>query len=136
MNTKKIILILLAVILLGGAYAWFFVYNKPHTDFQAEDAAFIGLADELHAKALENENLFNEAFLNEAVEVEGVITEAGTNSFTLSNGIVCTLDPNIEQNIPEFGQDVKVKGRVVGTEDDILTGELICNLDQCVIITD
>ena len=135
MNTKKIVLILLTIILLGGAYVWFFVYNKAHTDFQKADAAFMGEANSLLEKALQDNGAFMEAYMNQAVELSGVVGEVGTQSFTLGNGVICTLDPNVEQSLPNSGDQVKLKGRVVGTEDDILTGDLVCNVDQCVIIT-
>lgn len=136
MNTKKIILAALISAFLIGAYVWFFVYNKAHTNFQEEESAFIGLADELRSKALDDENTFKTAFLNKAVEIKGVVTESGSNTFTLGSGIICTLDPSIDQKTPEMGAEVKVKGRLVGTDEDLLTMELICNLDQCVIIAD
>jgi len=136
MNTKKIVLSILFLGVLAGAYVWFFVYNKAHEDYQKADSAFVGEANALLSQATENSASFSDTYMNQAVEVEGIVGEVGTQSFTLGNGLICTLDPNVEQVFPSSGEIIKLKGRVVGTEDDLLTGDLICNLDQCVILND
>lgn len=134
MNFKKILVILLAISFLAGAYVWFFVYNKSHTDFQRADSAFVGEANSLLEKAVQDNGAFMEAYMNQAVEVTGEVGEVGTQSFTLGTGMICTLDPNLGQILPSSGAVVKVKGRVVGIDEDILTGDIICNLDNCTFI--
>ena len=121
-------------ILLGGGIG--FLYNKPHIDYQQSNSVFVGHGNEFLEKARADEAGFSAEFLNKAVELEGIVTEAGSLNFTLDQGLICTLDPTIDQAIPNIGDLVKVKGRMVGKEEDILTMETICNLDQCVIITD
>lgn len=134
MKTKKILLALTIVSILAATYVWFFVYNKSHVDFQEEDAAFTGQADELHQQAIADAVTFLEKYRNKAVQVEGVVTEAGSQGFTLNNGIICNLEASSTQNVPTVGEKIMVKGRVVGTDEDLITAEIICNLDQCVIV--
>jgi hypothetical protein len=136
MNAKKILISVLVLGLLAGAYIWFFVYNKAHKDYQEAESAFVGDANALLSQATENSASFIDTYMNQAVEVEGIVGDVGTQSFTLGSGLICTLDPNVEQELPGSGEIIKLKGRVVGIEDDLLTGDLLCNLDQCVILTD
>lgn len=134
MKTKKILLALLLIGILAATYVWFFVYNKSHVNFQEKTAAFSGQADDLHQQAIADAAAFLEKYRNQAVEVEGLVTEAGTQSFTLGSGIICNVDAAKTQNLPSVGENVMVKGRVVGTDEDLITAEIICNLDQCVIV--
>ncbi len=135
MNIKKIIVAALVIGSLLAAYIWFFVYNKPHVDYQETDAAYVGHADSLHAEAVQNPTDFTENYVNEAVEIEGTVVEVGTSAFRLGNGMICTIDTNYREFLPTVGEVVTVKGRVVGTDEDILTAEIICNLDRCVVVS-
>ena len=135
MNRKKIVYGLAILGILAAGYVWFFVYNKAHVNYQESDAVFTGQAEALHNKAIANVAEFTQTFVNQAVEVDGLVSEVGTSSFTLDAGLICTLDTNHVDELPTIGQNVTVKGRVVGVDEDILTEETICTLDQCVIIT-
>lgn len=129
---KKLISILLILATGIGLYVWFFVYNKAHTNYQQATAVFVGQADELLAKT--SQSNFLETYLNQAVEVSGSVTEQGSTGFTLGSGLICTLDSSQVRALPNLGDVVTIKGRLVGVDEDILTGETICNLDQCVLL--
>lgn len=135
MNGKKLVYGIIIIGILAAGYVWFFVYNKAHVNYQESKAVFIGQAEVLHNKAVANSTEFTETYVNQAVEVDGVVSEVGTSSFTLDARLICTLDTNHADDLPNIGQSVTVKGRVVGVDEDILTEETICTLDQCVIIT-
>ncbi len=134
MKAKKIIGALAILGVLAGAYVWFFVYNKDHVNYQEEAAVFSGEADLLRDQAQQNTASFTEKFLNQAIEVQGTVQETGTTFFTLGSGVICNVDESQLKKMPKIGDEISVKGRLVGTDEDILTGEIICNLDQCVII--
>ena len=135
MRTKNIVIGIITMGILIAVYMWFFVYNKAHVDYQASDALFIGQAEVLHDQAVADAAVFKETYVNQAVEVEGKVSEVGSSSFTLKPGLICTLDTNYLEDLPNTGDLVNVKGRVVGTDEDILTSEIICILDQCVILS-
>ena len=44
---NKIVTLVLLTALLGGAYVWFYVYNKSHANIHNEDIAFNGTSIEL-----------------------------------------------------------------------------------------
>lgn len=134
MKTRNILVIGATVIIAVAAYVWFFVYNKAHTDYQEEKAHFVGQADSLHLIAVEDQEKFHQDYVNKAVEIKGIVKEVGQSRFTLGNGMICTLDTAYLEFMPEVGDTVMVKGRVVGTDEDILTADILCNLDQCVFI--
>jgi DNA replicative helicase MCM subunit Mcm2 (Cdc46/Mcm family) len=110
------------------------VYNKAHTDYAETEAYFAGQADSLLAIARQNPNDFQQNYINKAVEVEGVVNQVGSTRFTLGSGVICTLDSTYLKYMPAMADTVLVKGRVVGTDEDILTAEVLCTLDQCIII--
>lgn len=130
---KRFILIALILAAVVGTYVWFFVYNKSHTNYQEETAAFVGTAIELNTKARENPTAFMEEYRNQAVEISGVVQESANSSYILETGVSCAVAEGNENDIPTTGENVTVKGRVVGTEEDILTGDVNAKLDQCVV---
>jgi hypothetical protein len=134
MKVKNLLAIGLVIILAIVSYIWFFVYNKEHKDYAKADSHYVGHADSLHQMASENQDKFQQEFINKAVEIEGVVKEVGLTRFTLGSGMICTLDSAYIEYMPKVGDTVMVKGRVVGTDEDILTADILCNLDQCIFI--
>lgn len=67
---KKLILVVLVIAVLGGAYAYFFMYNKSHPDYENLDAEF----------SLSAEKLFNDCkskglsanYTGKLLEINGV----------------------------------------------------------------
>ena len=134
MKTRNLLVIGGSFVLILVGYIWFFVYNKPHIDYSEEKAEYVGHADSLHDEAVENQDKFHTDYVNKAVEVKGVVTEVGNTSFTIGTGMICTVDSAHIADMPLVGDTVTVKGRVVGTDEDILTAEIICTLDKCVFL--
>lgn len=131
---KKIVAIVAVLAALIAGYVWFFVYNKAHVDYTEAEAAFTGNADALLTEILADESLFQEKYVNQAVEVSGVVSEVGSSSFKLGSGFICTVDETKVLEMPESGSSATVKGRIVGLDEDILTGEKLCTLDQCTLV--
>lgn len=133
MKSRNILVIGGAFIIVVAAYIWFFVYNKAHTDYATEEASYTGTAIAFHDSLTVNQELFMTRYINTAVILEGTVTESGNSSFVLNDAFVCAIDSAFIDKIPKNGESIKTKGRVVGVEDDIL-GNLICRIDQCVLL--
>lgn len=119
--------------ILVSAYLWFFVYNKAHVDYSEEKASYTGSSAEFNEILSANQADFSEKYTNTAVILEGRVTESATQSFILDDVFLCTVDSTFAAPLPQLGESLKVKGRVVGIEDDIL-GNVLCRLDQCIRI--
>jgi hypothetical protein len=131
---KKILINILLFLILTATSIWLvytFVYNKAHTDYDKADAAFTGDARQLYEQAMQmGEQPFMEAYKNKAIEISGNISEAGTNSIVLSELIICEIIPNDDFEI-DIGMVLTCKGRLVGLEEDLLTGDLLIRMDEC-----
>ena len=134
MKFKGFLVAALVLVVIGAALVWFFVYNKSHVNYATKDAAFVGAADSLYTIIQADQEAFKKKYINTAIVVEGSVVETNKNNVILNSGLHCHLDSSVINNLPQVNSQLSVKGRVVGISEDILTGDLICNLDQCVIL--
>lgn len=130
MKTKKIILGLIIVGLITATYVWFFVYNKAHTDYQKASAEFNGSAETFYEEAQGDLETFNTKYLNKAVELRGIVINIDGGVYELEPKINCRLAENATFT-PNAGDEVQLKGRYVGSDNDLLTDELVLILDNC-----
>ncbi len=130
MKTKKIILGLIIVGLISAIYVWFFVYNKAHTDYQKASAVYSGDAVTFYADAQGNLEEFNTKYLNKAVEITGTVKNIEGGSYILEPYLNCRLADNATFT-PNAGDAVQLKGRYVGSDNDLLSDELVIILDNC-----
>lgn len=131
MNGKNIFIAGIVMVLIIASYLWFFVYNKAHVDYEKEKPAISGTPDEIYGLALEDIDVFNKNFLNKAVEVEGSVEQVEGSTLIFSPGLFLRM---ADENNAVMGDLLKIKGRYVGSEEDILTGELILHFDQCRLV--
>jgi len=108
---KKIILVLLVIALLGGAYGYFFMYNKAHPDYENLEAEITITAAEL----------FSECKNGNALKYTGKLLEVAGNPQSLeindslyslvfvfdegmfgAEGVRATLLPQYHQKIEEI----------------------------------
>ena len=75
----KIILILLALGTLTAALVFKFVYNKPHPDFEEEQAIFSLEVEEIYDSYKKNHVLADEMYLGQVVELKGEISTIEEN---------------------------------------------------------
>jgi hypothetical protein len=120
---KKVVALILLTALLSGAYVWFFVYNKSHANIHNEDIAFNGTSIELKNQFILEDGSLDSSLLNKVVVVKGNVSEAETKSYILDELLVCHLDSTLSAN-PSH-KNIHVKGRLIGTIDDIIYGDLI-----------
>jgi hypothetical protein len=134
MKTRTILVIGAVLTLTVAAYVWFFVYNKAHVDYSEAKALFNGTAAVLYAEATANNQTFVSTYQNNAVIVAGAISEKGENYFFIEGHIKCTTDSTVDLSNLAVDKLITTKGRVVGVDEDILTGELIISMDKCTLL--
>lgn len=131
---KIILFIILAGALIGGAVG-LYMWNKPHEQIENVKGIEITVS-ELAAAFSENEAQANEKFLNQAITVNGTVTETQKNQ---DGGLViilagddpmatvqCTMrDKDVTADV---GDQVTVKGKCTGSS---LFGVL---LSGCVLV--
>ena len=139
-TSKKIIIAVILLALLAGAYGWFFIYNKAHTDYsQVEPVAVLSPVECFQAFANQEERSRN--WLGQVLQIEGMASQIEENDslqiivFVVKEdgmfgpeGIRCSLrkDVNIQQTV--LSSNIKVKGYCTGfNESDVI-------LEQAVII--
>lgn len=131
MKTRIILVVAGAAILIGVGVAAY-LFNKPHINYQKADAKFTGMADDFYAQASANQTEFMNTYVNQAVMLKGEILRVESEtSVMLAPGILCHLVASENNANLTEGTIVKLQGRVVGAEEDLLTGELLIAMDQC-----
>jgi len=123
---KAILISLLFVALLGSAYAWFFVWNKPQQNIKQASAISINATDLFNAYSL-NEVEANKTYINKVVAVTGEVSNVGTNnegktvvllkSDDLMFGVNCTLE--VAAPIKN-GETITLKGLCTGFLTDVV----------------
>lgn len=122
--TKRFLPISVLLILSVLAYVWFFIYNKPHQDFSSLKPAFEGRATELLDQLDEN-------LIDKAVLIEGEVSESQGRTSILNQAVqIRFLDEEIRL---EIGDYIHAQCRMLGFEEDLLSGETIVLCDQCVL---
>jgi hypothetical protein len=120
----KIIGVLAILGILGAAYGWFFVYNKPHVNYEkAEPDAVLSAKECYQAFSAENsENLGKVLLLNgvpTAVEQQDsmvIVVFAFNQGMFGDEGIRCTMLPNHNKTALalDFSKEIKIKGKCQG----------------------
>jgi len=120
---KKIVLVLLVLFALVGAYVWFFVYNKSHVSIHDEEVVFDGSSLELKARFFRPDGSLDSSLMTGAVIIHGSVTTSESSYYILDETVTCYLDSTLTVNPEE--EKVRVKGRITGVQDDIIYGDLI-----------
>lgn len=123
---KKIGIAILAVCLFGFL-SYNYVMHGGERDLSSEETAFTVNVSSIKSEFSKNINLANKKYLEKPIAVSGFITAINGTQLTIDNFIICTLK---KPKSTKIGQEIIVKGRVVGYDD--LMEEL--KLDQCFII--
>ncbi|MFL9482429.1 OB-fold protein [Chitinophagaceae bacterium LWZ2-11] len=127
---KKIIFAVLAIGVVVGACAVWYVFFKPHRNVGAEKAKYevasVAFSQEFKADTA----AATKKYIDQAVLIEGSITNIEHTTISLDN-IACNVDSTQVSKLAtlKVGDKVKVQGLVVGYND--LMEEI--GLAQCVI---
>ena len=120
MKNKRIINLLVLVLMGVGGY--FYAY-KDHRNIATEGAVYTNTAVAIKDSIVQN----NEAFLNQTVEVSGVVTSLEDNTLTLDDALVAQFETGYTA---QLNQQLTLKGRCIGYDD--LFGLVV--LDQSTIM--
>lgn len=121
---KKILIAGLVLAVIGGAIGYY-MYNKPHRDIFSEDPIFTGEVSELSQTLSESDSLFNALYTDQVVTLTGAVTNVGESSFTFENIVICSPDSTVGLTPFARGAELTIKGRIVGTEEDLIEGYII-----------
>ncbi len=118
---KKLLWILIIVI-IGGVAAYFYVFHKPHRDVAGEDASYELKANELVSQYQNDQVAADNLYLDQVVAVRGKAVEVEKDHIKLENGVYGTLLKTDALPDVQVGDEVVIKGRIVGYDD--LFGEV------------
>lgn len=124
---KKVILTAL-VITAFGIFGYCYVWYSGARNVSAEDAVFNVSSKSIIAEYDADIDKSNTKYLEKAIAIKGIVSKTNQKQAIIDNTIVCDLKES-DSSIKE-GQQVTLKGRVVGYDD--LMGEL--KLDECSVI--
>ena len=123
---KPILLLIVAIALLGSAYAWFFIWNKPQQNIKNATAIQIQAAA-IFNEYNTNEKAANAKYIDKIVEVTGDISSVSKNAEgkwvvllktdDLMFGVNCTMEEDVQ--IKE-GETVSLKGICTGYLTDVV----------------
>jgi hypothetical protein len=125
----KIFLFILVAGIATALLTYKYVYNKAHVDYQNIDAAFLGAAADFYQQAIADEEAFISNYRNKAVSINGEIIEITGSGIQMAPGILLSTLEN--SGAVALGDVITCKGRMVGIEEDLLTGDLLIRLDEC-----
>jgi len=137
----KILLILVAVCILGAAYGWFFVYNKPHTDYSKEKPVVVLNAESCYTSFADGEEKTKQ-WLGQVIQISGTANSIEKDDslttivFVFSEGLFgdegirCSLLPKSVEKTTSmtFPAQVTLKGYCTGYNETDLV------IEQCSII--
>lgn len=122
----------LAVIgILAALYVWFFVYNKPHRDYEKAEPDHIVAAEELYYSYKQDKVLSDSMFAGTVVQINGNLDKVETVDTTVTvvfafekgmfgdEGIRCILLPGKHLVLKEYnkGDPIHIKGYCTGYND-------------------
>jgi hypothetical protein len=127
MNLSKKSKWILSILVLGciSFYAAYRYAYKPHITIENSQTEYLGSSNNFIEKIKEDASVWN----NKIVQLRGVISSKENRGIFLSNSIYCQFREDVNTSKLKKGQNISLKGRVIGYDD--LLEEL--KLDQCII---
>jgi len=124
---NKILLIVAFVFVAIGFSGYYYAMNAGTRNIASETADFTVSSEVVFAEFTENLEVANKKYLDKAVAITGKISAIENMEIILDDKINCSFIATDKSF--KTGQEVTIKGRVVGFDD--LFGNL--KLDQCVV---
>lgn len=128
-SIKKIGFIIVSLLIAIACFTYY-INNAGKRDLLKEETKYTVTARQLMKEFSKNEESATRKYLNQAVELNGTITNASKGELILDAHTICTLQ-DVEKLL-EKGKRINVKGRVVGFDN--LLGEI--KIDNCFIINE
>lgn len=111
---SKILLILILVIAIGAFAAYKMAY-KPHTAITDMEVAFTGKASDFLEKIKNNPENWTQG--GKVVELTGIITAKDEKGVSINESVYFQLQDESATATLKEGQNLKIKGRVIGYDD-------------------
>ena len=117
---NRLLIIAAALIIIGAAAAWYayeFIYNKPHPDYETVEPALEVRAKRLFTDYTANPEEADKKFLDKVIEIEGVIYGVETvDSLVIVTFVYKTGDFGDEgirvTMLPEYHEEAKTLSTV------------------------
>jgi hypothetical protein len=131
----KIIAALSVIALLAALYVWFFVYNKPHRDYEKAEPDHILAAEELFDAYRNDKDRADSLYTGMVIQIYGTLDKVEVADSIITavfvfeqgmfgdEGIRCVMLPDFHEAITSFesGDAVKLKGYCTGyNETDVI----------------
>ena len=131
----KIIGVLFLIGVMAALYVWFFVYNKPHRDYETADPDQVLAAEELFNKYRTDKILADSLYTGMVVQIDGALDKVEFADSILTaifvfdqgmfgdEGIRCVMLPDYFDALREVGpgDEVTLKGYCTGyNETDVI----------------
>lgn len=116
--TRKIILTLLAIGIIVGAWTTWVVFFKAHKDYGNVKPAFTLSSEQLLQEFKSNTQAATAKYIDKPVLIDGAISEIADYTINFSS-IACTVDSSQSSKLGtiKVGDKIKVQGQVVGYND-------------------
>ncbi|MEI6889233.1 MAG: OB-fold protein [Bacteroidales bacterium] len=138
----KIVSVLFLTGIIAAILVYFFVYNKPHPDFEKMDAAYTLAAEDFYKTYVTNKTEAGNKYNGKVIAVTGKLTKTETSDsltvcvFVFNNGMFgdeglrCTMLPGYGDQVRKLqpGSEVNLKGFCTGFNDTDVV------LDKCSIV--
>ena len=125
LTVKKIVIIGIVVAIGAALYGWFFIYNKPHTDYEKVSPDFVFQAEKLFN---EYTNGNGTPYTGKVIEIEGQavsLDDADTLTTLIfvfregdfgEEGIRCTFKPKFNDHLrkKQLPAPIRLKGFCAG----------------------
>lgn len=127
-KTRNLLLTVVVLGLIVGAWAVWYVFYKPHRDVSTEKPAYT-MTSQAFSDAFKTDTASYKKFADQAILVEGAVTAVEGNHLSLGN-IICSMDSASLPTLATLkaGDQVKVQGRFTSYND--LMEEIM--MDKCV----
>ena len=126
MNKRQKIIIVISILILGGYFAYDYVY-KDHRDIGTEESSLEIAATYLLERFKTGDG---NDLLNRTITVSGTVTQLEKLSVTLNGSVYCSFAS--ESFDAKSDKKLRIKGRCIGY-DDLFD---VVKLDQCIILND
>ena len=127
----KIVAILAIFGIVAGVAGYFFVYNKPHANYEKMDADFSLNASDLFNEFKTNKSVAEPKYPGKVVEIKGTLTKVEeADSLVIAvfvfdqgmfgdEGIRCTMLPKYKDQLKntQTGSQAQLKGYLTGYND-------------------
>lgn len=126
-KAKWVVVVTGIVVLAGAIYFYYGYLYKDARDIGSEETEYTINSSLLVADYINNAEDANSRYLNNAIEVTGIVTEVSDSVLTLDSIIFCGFSHPVKKEV--LNKVITVKGRCIGYDE--LFNEV--KLDECSI---